>query len=419
MKVLYVVGSNLRVNSSANMSHNALVKGLIDNNCKVEIIMSKNEKDRIDEAMPVFEEVEYHSFNDLSILDCLVNELKRKIRKKIKYYRQKEINLKRNNVRNVDNKKKSTIYFLLKSIYSELEYALLGPHTKKAKWVKNAKRFQSDTKFDIVISNSYPAASHRLVYELILSKKIQAKRWIQVWEDPWYYDLFNTVKKRSVYKEEKRLLNVAEEVYYVSPITLSYQKEYFPEASEKMKLMPLPQLVFGQYKKSDRCDTDYRFGYFGDYHSYVRNLQPFYEACKSTQTKTYIVGNSDSYLESTDTIEVRKRVGLIQLKAFQDKTDVLVHLCNLKGGQIPGKIYHYSATNKLILFILDGTDEEKKIIYNYFSKYNRYIFCNNDFNSIVAKINEIKKMHREELKKESVKEFSPKAVAEKIIRSLE
>ncbi|HHX67459.1 MAG TPA: glycosyltransferase family 4 protein [Gallicola sp.] len=186
-----------------------------------------------------------------------------------------------------------------------------------------------------------------------------------------------------------------------------------------MGLIHLPQLIFERNEETDRHDTDYTFGYFGDYHSYVRNIWPFYEACKSTRTKTYIIGNTDNYLEATDTIEVRNRVSLSELKVFQDKTDVLVHLSNLRGGQIPGKIYHYSSTNKPILFILDGTDEEKEIIYNYFKKYNRYIFCNNDVYSIVSKINGIKKIKNEELKKESVTEFTPKAVVERLITDLE
>jgi len=417
MKVLYVVGSNLRVNSSANMSHNALLKGLVDNNCEVEVIMSNNKRDRIDEAMPVFEKVTYYSFNDLSLFYNIVNNLKFRMLRRSNHNNQKIIDLKRNDVQNTYNRKKMLLS-IIKSIYNELEYALLGPHTKKTKWIKNAKCFNCNTIYDIVISNSYPAASHRLVYELLLNKKVLTKRWIQVWEDPWYYDLFNTVKKKSVYREEKHLLNVAEEIYYVSPLTLRYQKEYFPEAAEKMKLMHLPQLDIGRDEEANVQGTDYIFGYFGDYHSYVRNLQPFYEACKFTQTKTYIVGNSDNYFESTDTIKVKKRVGLSELKNFQEKTDVLVHLCNLRGGQIPGKIYHYSATNKPILFILDGTEEEKRIIYNYFNKYNRYIFCNNDFNSIVSKINEIKKIQREELKKESVNEFLPKVIVSKIMKGL-
>ena len=66
-------------------------------------------------------------------------------------------------------------------------------------------------------------------------------------------------------------------------------------------------------------------------------------------------------------------------------------MCNLKGGQIPGKIYQYSATNKKILFILDGSESEISVLENYFKKFNRYIFCKNNVVDIEFAIKEIEK----------------------------
>ena len=92
----------------------------------------------------------------------------------------------------------------------------------------------------------------------------------------------------------------------------------------------------------------------------------------------------------------------------------MVHLCNLRGGQIPGKIYHYSVTNKPILFILDGTAEEKKMLYNFFKRFERYYFCNNDIESILSTIKKIKKIGRNR-QWEKVIEFQPKEVVKKIL----
>ena len=61
---------------------------------------------------------------------------------------------------------------------------------------------------------------------------------------------------------------------------------------------------------------------------------------------------------------------------------MLVFLCNRRGGQIPGKIYQYSATNRLILFLLDGTAEEQAAIRAYFEPFGRYIFCQNESEAI-------------------------------------
>ena len=91
-----------------------------------------------------------------------------------------------------------------------------------------------------------------------------------------------------------------------------------------------------------------------------------------------------------------------------------MHLCNLQGGQIPGKIYHYSATNKPILFVLDGTEEEKKAIYDFFSKYNRYQFCENNINDIRAAIKEILEK-KNQISAKPVEAFEPQNVVKMIL----
>ena len=62
--------------------------------------------------------------------------------------------------------------------------------------------------------------------------------------------------------------------------------------------------------------------------------------------------------------------------------NVLVFVANKGGGQIPGKIYQYSGTNKAILFVLDGNEHEKKILRDYFGNFDRYYFAENEIESI-------------------------------------
>ena len=103
------------------------------------------------------------------------------------------------------------------------------------------------------------------------------------------------------------------------------------------------------------------------------------------------------------------------LDKVQSKTKVLVHLSNLHGGQIPGKIYHYSATNKPILFILDGTEEEQILLMEYFQKYNRYYFCKNTVESILDELNVIQKDIETGKMWTAVNEFSPKKVVTSLL----
>ena len=94
----------------------------------------------------------------------------------------------------------------------------------------------------------------------------------------------------------------------------------------------------------------------------------------------------------------------------------LVHLCNLKGGQIPGKIYHYSSTTKPILFILDGTKKEQGIIKDFFNKYNRYYFCNNDEEDIKNSLLDIMNNYNK-YRGELVEDFKPINVVNSLLDS--
>ena len=158
-----------------------------------------------------------------------------------------------------------------------------------------------------------------------------------------------------------------------------------------------------------------RFGYYGDYFSFSRDLRPFYEAAKNQQINVKIYGNSDLFLEPSKNIVIKPRVGLKDLSEAEQQTDVLVFLCNLKGGQIPGKIYQYSATNKKILFILDGSESEISVLENYFKKFNRYIFCKNNVVDIEFAIKEIEKSGGS-VNNSCVEYFSPESITSQILK---
>ena len=91
---------------------------------------------------------------------------------------------------------------------------------------------------------------------------------------------------------------------------------------------------------------------------------------------------------------------------IEEETDILICICNKKGTQIPGKIYHYAATNKPILIILDG--EKKEELKTYFEKFKRYNICQNTEESIMENINKIIK---EKNKCEPLKELNAKNIA--------
>ncbi|EGP5496726.1 hypothetical protein DZ782_13610, partial [Enterococcus faecium] len=124
-----------------------------------------------------------------------------------------------------------------------------------------------------------------------------------------------------------------------------------------------------------------------------------------------ICGNSDINLQCTENITIIPRIEENELKKIERNSDVLIHLSNLKGTQIPGKIYQYSGTTKPIIFLLDGNFEA---IYNLFNRFNRYIFCYNNKESISSLL-----LKKEEFKETKVvEEFSPQIVVKNILLAI-
>lgn len=408
MHVLYVVGSNLTKNTSANMSHNAYVQGLLENGCDVDILMAEDSWGQKDSRLPVWNQARYYCYPSTAMQD--------KIRIWVRGMMPVQAEEKRTNA---DAPNMSVLNMSTDSASRESAKARLRAEMKHSYykffpndpiypttqvWLQKASRFQNASEYDLVVSNSSPAASHKLVQLLLQAGRISCRRWVQIWEDPWYADLYGG-RDEAVFQEEHALLCAATEVYYVSPLTLEYQKELFPDCKEKMKHIPLPYLEYSEEKSTAQMS----FGYFGDYYSHTRNLLPFYQALRESGCTGNIYGDSDLKLESSDRITVSGRVTLDVLSEVQAKTGVLVHLCNLRGGQIPGKIYHYSATNKPILFILDGTAYEQQKLGAYFGQFNRFYFVKNQKDQIYKAILDLSQ-NPERYTGSKVEAFSPKNV---------
>jgi len=394
VKVLFVVGSCLRVNSSANLCHIAYIKGCVDLGYEVDVLSMSEKNTIIDESIVLPDVSNWYTFDPPRTNNTATSMSKKKVK---------------NSGLSLDIIKQDIKKIVLKF------YGIYG-HTASV-WMRRARNFKSDKNYDFVISLATPYFSHHLTYALIKGKHILYKKWIQIWEDPWNFDLYNKKSNKRSFREEQKLLSYPDQIIYSSPITLQYQKKAFPQQANKMEWYSLPYY----YKNNIRTDTDYTaekiFGYFGDYYSFSRNLSPFYIAARDANVRTKIFGNSDLNINSTDRIEVQSRVGLKELANVEKETDVLVFLCNIQGGQIPGKLYQYSATEKPIIFILDGTDKEIKILKTHFEQFKRYVFCNNNRKSILSAIRKVELNNFDDINNYSVEAFSPKETMTSILDS--
>lgn len=245
-----------------------------------------------------------------------------------------------------------------------------------------------DKNFDIIISSSDPKSSHLMAKQVMKCNPNIAKKWIQYWGDPFYDDINDSRKilKIFVKKEEKRLLKLCDKVVYVSPLTLKKQQKLFPQYSKKMFFLPIPYNEEIIYKKQK--SEILKIGYFGNYFEKNRNIIPLYNSVNNKKKmKLLICGETNLNLKETSNVVIKNREKLEKIREYESEVDVLVCVCNKFGTQIPGKIYHYSATNKPILVILDGQYKEE--IKKYLEKFKRFILCYNDKESIEMALNKI------------------------------
>lgn len=87
MKILYVTGSCLQKNTSANMSHNSYIQGLIENGCKVDVIMAKDSFGSYDKLIPKYKEVTYYEYNSIPIINYVRDFVKRILGRSVDNYR--------------------------------------------------------------------------------------------------------------------------------------------------------------------------------------------------------------------------------------------------------------------------------------------------------------------------------------------
>lgn len=399
MRILFIVGACLEVNSSANLCHLAYIRGFCDAGHTVDVLSAHDEEARLDPAMALPAAVKHNYTYPVSLYEKL-SHLKNAAKPV-----SSDDPVPVQSGGGSDSVPGGSLVSRLKSRVR----SFYGVYGTDSAWFRHAKSFRSDVWYDVVISLSCPFISHRAAEYLIENGRVDCGRWIQIWEDPWYGDLAYDSHNEACLAEERRLCAAARDIVYVSPLTHMYQRELFPESAHKMRFVPTPSYYPGN---ADSDGTAAAFGYFGDYDSAVRDLRPFYDAAADSGAEAIVCGNSDSPFVSTERIEIHPRVSLDELKTYEKRTGTLVFLCNKEGGQIPGKIYQYSAQNKPILFILDGTEREKEEIKKYFSQFDRYVFCENDKEDIEKAIERIKAGG---VPRSAIDAFSPSRTVEKLL----
>lgn len=307
-----------------------------------------------------------------------------------------------------NSKFKELIISFLRAVYHKIN---IFNYTKKIAEQITLKDLPS-IEYDYVIGISDPKTSF-IAIEKLIYQGLKYNKYIQYWGDPLTIDitLKTVLPKFIIKKTEAKLLSSCDKVFYASPITLKVQKDLFPMYASKMKFIPTPFLKENKYP-TNKNET-FTIGYFGDYPSKIRNIEPLIKAVNNSgkkeemEIKLNVVGNSDLEFENSNLVSFYSRRNI---QDFEKNADLLVCLMNRTGTQIPGKLFHYSSTNKKILVILDGENNTEFI--KFLEPFERFYICKNNENDI---LNSIKIIRNEQKQFAPIKEFSCDIISKRIL----
>ena len=406
MNILVITGCCLQENSSANLSHAAYINGMTRLGNDVDLLCASHKGVSVDNSICMPEVNALFEYDGTSLYEKISGSRNRdKSDAAVSEGLSASPKVGNSNKTSFGQKMVSGVKKTLRSMY--------GIYNPSIVWFYRAKKFRPKKNYDIVVSMAYPPVSHKLAGYMIKNKIVRPKKWIQLWEDPWAEDLGNKDDYNKSKRAEAKLLDEAWDIVYVSPLTMINQQGIFPNNKSKMRWVPLS--VYYDNNSVKYSQNKNRYGYFGEYNPHVRNLRPFYEAAKSAGINVDICGSPFGLFEGTDKISISPRLPVQELRHHEDNVNVIICLFNLGGGQIPGKIYQYAASNKIILAILDGSEDEKRLIKEYYSRYNRFIFCENTVESIKTAINNIENGNFGNVKNEAIDDFLSEKVAKQLL----
>ncbi len=390
-KILFVTSSYIQGGTSANIRNNSLIDGLCANGHIVDVLSREPdvEQGRSDTSMK---------------LPPIRNFI----------YVIKRVQQQSTGANTVPGEKKGIKTKLLP--YAIKLYNLLSIWDTWYLKVKQLKKVELTESYDIMISSSDPKSSHCLAQKILGQNPGKIGKWIQYWGDPFALDINQTSGSQfQIRRAERELIKNADKVVYVSPFTLEQQRDMYQNYAAKMTFLPIPVRAKDTSVVSE-AETDIshlKIGYFGAYKERDRDIKPLYNAVNKTSHFLQIIGPSDIVLDSTQQVKVNEqiRVPVSEIEEKEKTVDVLVCICNRSGTQIPGKAYHYAMTSKYVLIILDG--EYSAEIKKYFSQYNRYVFCENNEQSIADALNNLP---CESNYRSPCCAFNPMTIAERFIK---
>ena len=225
---------------------------------------------------------------------------------------------------------------------------------------------------------------------IAIKRKHPEIRYIQFWSDPMVLSLITpeqyTIKRLGFFLIGRQLHKYADRIVYGTRSLCDAELIIFPEIRSKTFSVEASYCFDNEDIKSESDNTV--FGYFGNYYSNIRNIRPLYDAFDgNSDAEIVICGSGDIVLEEKDNTRIMARVPQSEVAELEAKVDVVVCILNRVGVQIPGKVFYQTNTQKHILVILDGPNQDR--IREELEKSGRFIFCENDVENIRKSISDI------------------------------
>ena len=392
MKILYITTSLLR-NESASIRNISLINGLIENDVEVEILT-------------------------LDFLEKFEDKfLKASLLKEARIYKIKipKFNKIFSIISNKRKEKSKNFQFILK-LKNIIKEFLFFPDIYSES-IENSKEIViNKDEYDFVVSSSDSKSSHFIAKNIIKNNNLM-QQWVQIWGDPWGNDInvrtLNFLTKYRIKKEEKKLLEKATKIFYISELTSETIKNKYPLFSNKIFTLNRSYLKEINSKNEQQ---KFIFSYTGSILN--RNITPLIDSIekynenndKKIELNFYGINEQDFNFDilNKNFIKIFSRVSFEEVLEIYKNSDVLVYIDNLYNStQIPGKIYDYFGTNKTILGLYEN-ENVKEIL----KKYDRIELIKNqgifELNSVIKSINT----------KNVMEKFSPKNIAKDFIEKI-
>jgi hypothetical protein len=348
--MILFISQNPYKSTSANIRNLSILEGLILNNEKVDLIFFSYG----------LRLISINNIEDLKVLKSQSNTTQKKSIKIITFLKKILLNF-------------------MSSVFVHGKYFFMS--------YIPLRKLKLKKKYNLIISSSDPKNIHVLACRIKKYYNIDCAV-SQIWGDPFFTDISrksNIMIKKRIIKEEANIINLADQVYYLSKMTSESQKKIFPQFSEKIKYFYPPFLNKVEYDINNFDKLNLL--YLGDYFSSIRNLKNLYTSCLNENIDLTIVGASDINLRSNEKIKIFPRTHFNDLLKFEKSTNINVVVGNLKGNQIPGKLFQCFGSNKPTILVCEPSQYD--FFVTEFGHIRKLIICINENQNIINAIKEV------------------------------